>query len=166
MDLQNIRQFFGTRMVIFNTIAEHRLTPVEKDILFNIGMPDYNGYGGTYLMQSNLSIIDGHYLKFATRKGDETEYSEFIDLQNHKIVFRFYSEEFSFLNSNLEAYLNYLYIYEKNFTEVIDPEKFGNYELNHQKYADELKKRLLQYNDDVLKGSWSALIEEMGYGVI
>lgn len=166
MELQIIKQFFGTKMIVFNNITEARLTNIEKDILFNIGLPNYNGYGGSYVMLPKLSIISGRYLKFATRKGDEKEFSEFLDLDTHQIVFKFFSEEYNLLNTSLEAYLNYLYIYKKNFKEVIDPEKFGSYELNHQKYADELKKKLLEYNDDVLKGTWSALIEEMGYGVI
>ena len=168
MDLQLIKQYFSNKIVVFNhsSTIDYKLTTKEKEIFYQIGLPNYGGYGGSYIMLKDLSLIDNRYIKFATRKGDEKDYFRFLDTETHKVVFKFYSNEYHVMNSSLEAYLNYIYIDDFFFNNVIDPEIFGNYELNHQKYADELKKKLLEYNDVVLKGTWSAMIEEMGYGVV
>lgn len=167
MELQEIKKYFGNNMVLFeNNNITSKLSEKEKEILFQIGLPNYNGYAGTYIMLPKMELIDNRYLKFATRKGDESEYSEYIDLETKNIVFRFYSEKYNYLNSNLETYLKYLYAISFFSRNIKNQQKLGDYFGNSEKYAKELEKRLLKINDDVKKGSWSALIEEMSYGLV
>ncbi len=167
MDLQIIKDYFEDRIVTFAEL-NIELTSKQAEILYTIGLPNYSGYGGTYKILDKLELINNRYLKFATREEDEETYFEFLDLKTGHVVFQFLDKEYNLLNTSLESYLIYIYIYETFWDEVIETELYGIYEENenHQKYADELNRRFLEWNDDVEKGSWSALIEEMGYGVI
>lgn len=170
--LEEIKEYFGEKCKTFPEATEvnDRLSEKTKHILYKIGLPSYSGYGGDYIVLDALQIINNRYLKFATRKGDEEYYSECIDLFTEKIVFNLNYEgnnnEFHVLNSNLEFFLKYTYIYVKFKNEIKIPQKLGDYYKNHSKYAKELKRQLLQINKDVEEGSWGDLIEEMDLGVI
>lgn len=168
MDLQTIKRYFGNQMVIFNRLPqiENRLTDKEKEIFYQIGLPGSDSFDGRYIMLPDLKIKKDRYVYFATRSGDEEDFFMYLDLDTHEVIFHFFSEEDVVYNTSLEAFLNYKYIYVKFFTEVRLKEVFGLYEINHMKYAEELKRRLLEYNDDVSKTVWMGLIEEMGYGVV
>jgi len=170
--LEEIKEYFGKECKTFPEVTEvnDSLSEKTKYILYKIGVPNYSGYGGDYITLDKLQIINGRYLKYATRKGDEEYYSECIDLVTGKIVFNLNYEgddnEFHILNSNLEFFLKYTYTDVKFRDEIKIPQKLGDYSKNHSKYAEELKKQLLQINNDVEQGSWADLIEEMDLGVI
>jgi hypothetical protein len=168
MNLQEIKTYFEDRMVTFPEIASIDLTETQKMIFYTIGLPNYGGYGGHYKMLDKLDLIENRYLKFGTRENDEDTYFEYLDLKTGNIVFKFLDNEYNLLNTNLESYLVYVYIYMKFAKEVKWPQKFGAYyeNKNYKKYAIELNRRFLEWNDDVKKGTWSGLIEEMSYGVI
>ena len=161
MNLEEIKTYFGERMVTFPE-TQVNLNETQSNILYNIGLPNYNGYGGTYIMLDKLELIDNRYLKFATRKGDENTYFRFLDTVTGHVVYKSFDSNYALINTSLENYLIYI------FKKVKLPQKLGLYyeNDNHQKYANELKKRFLEHNDDVEKGSWFSLIEEMGYGII
>ena len=167
MNLQDIKEYFGERMVTFpETNVE--LSAKQREILYTIGLPNYNGYGGTYKMLDALTLIDNRYLKFATREDDEDTYFEFLDTKTGHVFFRSFDSDYRLLNTSLESYLIYIYIYIRFTKEIKLPQILGKYSENdnHEKYAKELNRRLLEWNDDVEKGAWFSLIEEMGYGVI
>lgn len=170
MDLQEIKQYFGEKNILFekNKIIESKLNEKEKEILFSIGLPNYNGYAGDYIMIPKLEMIEGRYIQFSTRRGDEKEYFRYIDFKTKNIVFKFYSKEYNYLNKDLESYLRYIYTDQKFFDDFVVSDFFGDYDdpRNREKYAKELERQFLAINDDVKKGSWSALIEEMGYGLV
>ncbi len=168
ISLQTVRDHFRDRLKVFPETTSIQLSDKQAEILHTIGLPNYKGYGGTYIMLNTLELIDNRYLKFATREDDEDTYFEFLDLKTGHVVFQFLDKEYNLLNTSLESYLIYIYIYMRFAKEVKLPQTLGIYQENenHQKYADELNRRFLEWNDDVEKGSWSALIEEMGYGVI
>lgn len=171
MTLEAIKNFFGEKCKVFQEAktVENKLSSKTKQILHEIGLPDYEGYGGSYIMLDKLELIDNKYLKYGTRKGDEEYYSECIDTETGKIVFNLSydgNNDYYTLNSDLESYLNYVYVYVKFKLEVKIPQKLGEYHKNHSKYAKELKNQLLKINNDVNEGSWADLIEEMDLGVI
>ena len=167
MDLQEIKNYFGDKMVLFNKNSDidHLLNAKEKEILFKIGIPNYNLYG-QHVMLKDIELINERYLKFGTREHDENDFFLFIDTKNHNIVFKFLGDEYNFLNTDLESYLMYIYLYKIFAKEIKIPQKLGPYYENHEKYALELAKQFLTINEDFKKGAWSNLIEEMGYGVI
>lgn len=165
---------FDKNKVNFNLYG---LSEADLQILFEIGIPKYNGYGGEYIPVENLTLEEGKYLKIYTRKGEEKTYSEYINVNSNEIVFKNdYNEkkQYFYLNKNLESYLKYLQVYENYRDNYVITEKLGSYwgtkdeEPNHEKYAAELKHRFLEINDDVNKSTagWGMLIEEMDLGVI
>lgn len=168
MNLETIKEYFLNEMVIFNTSQsfDSRLTAVEKKIFFEIGLPDGDSFDGTYIMEKHLQLMGNSKLLFATREDDRNDFAMYLDLETHQVTFDFYDSRNVVYNSNLEAYLNYRYIYIHFFREVRLKQVFGNYSTNHAKYASDLERRLLAYNNDVKTTVWQNLIEEMGYGVI
>jgi hypothetical protein len=116
-----------------------------------------------------LKLIDDRYLQFAKESFFEN-YLRCIDIETGDVVninsYPDNSIEKYIINSDLEAYLYYLYVYIKYMDEIETPEKLGDYDENHSKYAEVLKKQLLSINNDVNFGSWADLIEEMDFGVI
>ncbi len=177
LKLEELKEYFGNSCKTFpkaDTTIDNKLSSTTKEILYEIGLPNYHGYGGDYIMLDKLQIIDGQYLQFATRDFDEEYYRRCIDLNSGKIVFNLKfdyarikgDEIYHVLNSDLESYVKYIYVYDKFRKETLMPEKLGDYDEEHSKYAKELKKQLLQINNDVNFGSWADLIEEMDLGVI
>lgn len=175
--LKEIKEYFGENLKTYPKIdarVDNKLSSITKKILYEIGLPNYHGYGGDYIMLDKLQLLEGQYLQFATRDFDEEYYKECIDLNTGKIVFNLKfdyartkgDEEYHIINSDLESYLMYTYIYDKFRKEVKISEKLGDYDENHSKYAEELKRQLLEINNDVNFGSWADLIEEMDLGVI
>lgn len=175
--LEEIKAYFGDSCKTFpkaETGIDSKLSDKTKKILYEIGIPNYKGYGGDYVMLNELRIIDNQYLQFATRDFDEEYYKECIDLKTGKVVFNLKfdyarydgDENYHVLNSDLESYLMYIYIYRRFVDEFVMTDKLGDYYENHSKYSKELKKRLLQINKDVNDGDWANLIEEMDLGVI
>lgn len=169
--LEKIKDYFGEQCKIFPklTTVDAKLSAKTKQILYEIGLPDYKGYAGDYIMLDKLQIIDNKYLQFATRVFDEDFYKRCIDLETGQIVFNLSydgNKDYHILNSNLEAYLNYVYIDNIFHKEITIPQKLGDYHKNHSKYAKELKRQFLDKNKDVNTGSWADLIEEMNLGVI
>ena len=170
--LEEIKEYFGKECKTFPEVTEvnDRLSEKTKQILYKIGLPNYSGYGGDYITLDRLEIINNRYLKYGTRKRDSEYYSECIDMFTGEIVFNLNYEgdnnEYHFWNSNLEAYLKYVYTYTKYVNEFEIPQKLGDYYKNHSKYAKELKRQFLQINKDVENGCWANLIEEMDLGVI
>ncbi|MGB7500591.1 MAG: hypothetical protein WA897_11985, partial [Moheibacter sp.] len=169
--IEDIKAYFGDACKIFpkaKAEIDNKLSIKTKKILYEIGFPNYKGYGGDYVMLDNLQLIDNQYLQFATRDFDEDYYKECIDLKTGKVVFNLSydgNKNYYVLNSDLESYLMYVYVYVKFRLEVKIPEALGDYDKNHSKYAKELKNRLLQVNKDVNDGDWANLIEEMDLGV-
>ncbi|MAN28066.1 MULTISPECIES: hypothetical protein [Mesonia] len=171
INLEEIKEYFGKECKTFPKLnkTDAKLSVTSKEILYEIGLPTYSGYGGDYIMLDELQLLEKRYLKFATRDFDEEYYSRCIDLKTDTVVFNLSydgNKEYHFLNSDLESYLRYVYIYIKYMEEIETPEKLGNYHENYSKYAKELKERLLTINQDVNQGSWADLIEEMDLGVI
>lgn len=175
--IEEVKDYFGNTLKTFpkvETAINDKLSATTKKILYEIGLPNYHGYGGDYIMLDNLQLVDKQYLQFATRDFDEEYYKRCIDLNTGKVVFNLKfdyarkegDETYHILNSDLETYLKYIYIYDKFRNEVKIHEKLGAYDDNHSKYAKELKKQLLNINSDVNFGSWADLIEEMDLGVI
>lgn len=170
--LEEIKEYFGEECKTFPEVTEvnDRLSEKTKQILYKIGLPNYSGYGGDYVMLDRLQIINNRYLKYGSRKGDGECYSECIDMFTGKVVFNLNYEgdnnEYHVLNTDLESNLKYVYIYARFRTEIKIPQKLGFYYKNHSQYAKELKRQLLQINDDVKNECWANLIEEMDLGVI
>lgn len=176
-NLEEIKNYFGSAMKTFpktTTAIENKLSDKAKKILYEIGLPNYHGYGGDYIMLDKLSLVENKYLQFATRDFDEEYYKECIDLHTGEVVFNLQfdyarvkgDEKYHILNTDVETYLQYIYIYDRFRKEIKIPEKLGDYDDYHSKYAKELKRQLLEINNDVNAGSWSNLIEEMDLGVI
>lgn len=60
-----------------------------------------------------------------------------------------------------------IYIYTRFRKEVKIPQTLGEYHLHYEKYAQELKNRLMTIDkDDVNTDFWHSSIEEMESGVI
>lgn len=170
--LEEIKEYFGNSCKIFpkSDIAIYsKLSSKTKTILYEVGIPNYKGYGGEYIVLDKLRLIDNKYLQFAKESFFEN-YLRCIDLETGNIfninTYPDNSIEKYTINSDLESYLKYVYIYDRFRKEIKIPEELGDYDENHSKYAKELKKRLLQVNNDVNDGSWANLIEEMDLGVI
>lgn len=177
IQLEEIKEYFGDAIKIFpkaGAAIDDKLSQTTKQILYEIGLPDYHGYGGDYVMLDKLQLIENQYLQFATRDFDEEYYKECVDLNTGKVVFNLKfdyartkgDEIFHVLNSDLESYLKYVYIFDRYRKDIEIPEKLGDYDNEHSKYAKELKRQLLNINNDVNSGSWADLIEEMELGVI
>ena len=167
MDLQKIKNYFGEQMTVFPE-AEVELSETQANILYDIGIPSYN-ISYKYVCYNKLTLESNRYLKLGTREEDKDSYSTCLDLQTGKVVFRFLNNEYNLLNTSLENYLICIYIYDKYWNEVEKPQIYGPYinNENHKKYSAELKRRLLEHNNDVNEGTpWSSLIEEMEHGVI
>ncbi|THD32147.1 hypothetical protein [uncultured Flavobacterium sp.] len=170
--LEEIKEYFGEECKTFPEVTEvnDRLSEKTKYILYEIGLPSYSGYGGDYIMLDRLQVINNRYLKYGTRRGDLAHYSECIDMFTSEIVFNLNYEgdndEYHVLNTDLESSLKYVYVYVRFRAEIKIPQKFGEYYKNHSQYAKELKRQLLQINDDVKNETWANLIEEMDLGVI
>ncbi|MCG3165572.1 MAG: hypothetical protein POELPBGB_01340 [Bacteroidia bacterium] len=175
--LEEIKVYFGDACKTFPKTEkeiESKLTLETQKILYEIGLPNYKGYGGDYIMLEKLQLIDNQYLQFATRDFDEEYYKQCIDLKTGKVVFNLRfdyarsdgDEKYYVLNSDLESYLRYVFVFRKYMDEIELPQKLGDYSENHSKYSKELKTRLLKINNDVNAGFWANLIEEMDLGVI
>ncbi|AQX11483.1 MULTISPECIES: hypothetical protein [Elizabethkingia] len=179
-EIELIKDQFSDRLHIYDrnkvTGSLYGLTDTDRKILFEIGLPKYQGYGGVYVPMDNLILEDGKYMKIYTREGQENNYNEYINVYNHEVVFKNTiggNTNYFFINKDLESYLKYLQLYEDFRLNVKIPEKLGSYwgtleeDGNHEQYAVELKRRFLEVNNDVERSHvWAPLIEEMDLGVI
>lgn len=170
--LEEIKTYFGDSCKTFpkaETGIDSKLSNKTKKILYEIGIPNYKGYGGEYIVSDKLQLINNKYLQFANESFFEN-YLRCIDLETGNIIninsYPDNSTEKYIINSDLESYLKYVYTYTRYMQEVEIPEKLGEYDENHSKYAKELKSRFLKVNNDVNDTSWWELIEEMDLGVI
>lgn len=169
--LEEIKEYFGDqcKTVPKSSNLDSKLSAKTKEILYEVGMPNFKGYGGEYIILDKLELTDNKYLKFSKESFFEN-YARYIDLETNNIIninsYPDGSTEKFIINSDLESYLQYIYIYIKYMNEIEIPEKLGDYDENHSEYAKELKKQLLTVNSDVNTGSWADLIEEMDLGVI
>lgn len=171
IELTEIKDFFAERCKKFSKSEriENKLNKEEIEILFNIGLPNYAWYGGNYIILEKLDFNDNK-LFFATREYWEDSYKQYLNLYDKKVYFQIEypdnSIETHVINTDLQSYFRYLYLYERYVEDIEKPEKLGNYYEHHEKYAKELKKRLLSINNDVNKGVWSEFIEEIYLGIM
>lgn len=89
--LDEIKAYFGANCKIFphiETMIDSKLSATTKKVLYEIGLPNYKGYAGDYIMLEKLKLIDKQYLQFATRDLDEDSYKRCIDLKTGKVVFK------------------------------------------------------------------------------
>lgn len=170
-ELVEIKEYFGEHCKTFPKLSDidSKLSSKTKKILYEVGMPNYKGYGGEYKCLDKLQLLNNQYVLFAQESFFENQ-KRYIDLETGNIInintFPDGSESKYIVNSDLESYFRYIYIYDRFRKEVKIPEKLGDYDENHSKYAKELKKQFLKVNNDVNDTSWWELIEEMDLGVI
>jgi len=173
MNLTEIQEYFSGNLVVFenNDIINQFLSEETADILYKVGLPNHNTFGGDYEFFGNVELLDGKYLKIGTKNTYINElFGLCIDIETQKIIGRTHYREgirtYS-INKNLKTYLKYIYSYERFRKEVKIPQTLGEYHLHHEKYALELKNRLMAVDkDDVNTDFWYSSIGEMELGVI
>ncbi|MCD0475721.1 hypothetical protein LPB87_15085 [Flavobacterium sp. EDS] len=173
MNLTEIQKYFSSSLVLFenNDIINQSLSKDTVDILYKIGLPNHNTFGGDYEFFGNVELLDGKYLKIGTKNTYINElFGLCIDIETQQIIGRTHYREgirTYTINKNLKTYLEYIYIYTRFRKEVKIPQTLGEYHLHYEKYAQELKNRLMTIDkDDVNTDFWHSSIEEMESGVI
>lgn len=91
-----------------------------------------------------------------------------VDIENQAVIGRTHYRTEGIrtytINKNLKTYLEYLYTYICFRNEVKIPQTLGQYHLHHEKYALELKKRLMALDkDDVNTDFWYSCIGEWNW---
>ncbi|KIC03722.1 hypothetical protein [Flavobacterium sp. JRM] len=173
MNLTEIQEYFSNSLVLFanNDIINQSLSKETADILYKIGLPNHNTFGGDYEFFGNVELLDERYLKIGTKNTFINElFGLCIDIKTQKIIGRTHYREgirTYTINKNLKTYLEYIYTYTRFRKEVKIPRKLGAYHLHHEKYALELKNRLMAIDkDDVNTDFWYSSIGEMELGVV
>lgn len=185
--LKYLADYFGDRLKPFSITDEikailPKLSPINKFVLFELGLPEYDGHGGKYLLLPNLKIYKNRYFRFYTREYVQEYYTECIDLESNNAMYIMKigsSETIGYINIDLEAYLSYIMELEKFDEEYIIPEKLGDYDnpKNSRMYAAALKKKFIEvdnrlYPDQVKEygfeksDAWLQLFYEMDAGAI
>lgn len=115
-EIKAITEQFAERLRVYNqNDTNFNLSEMDKKILFEIGLPVYKGYGGTYIPVEKLELENGEYLKIYTRQGEEDTYSRYINTSSGKVVFKNTiggNKDYFFINTDLESFLKYLQVYE------------------------------------------------------
>jgi hypothetical protein len=172
MNLTEIQEYFSSNLVIFknNDIINQSVSKETVDILYKIGLPNHNTFGGDYEFFGNVELLDEKYLKLGTKNTFINEpFGLCIHIETQQIIGRtHYSEGIRTytINKNLKPISN-IHIFKRFSNEVKIPQTLGEYHLNHPKYAQELKDRLMTIaKDDVNTDFWYSSIGEMELGVL
>lgn len=173
MNLAEIQEYFSNSLVKFenNDIINRFASKEAADILYKIGLPNHNTFGGDYEFFGNVELLDQKYLKIGTRNIFMNEpFGLCIEIETQKIIGRTnYSDGIKTytINKNLKTYLEYLYIFRRFTNEVKTPQILGEYHLHHEKYANDLKVKLMTIDkDDINTDFWYSSIGEMELGVL
>ncbi len=173
MNLTEIQEYFSNSLITFesNDIINQSLSKETADILYKIGLPNHNTFGGDYEFFGNVELLDGKYLKIGTKNTFINEpFGLCIDTETQQIIGRTHYREgirTYTINKNLKTYLEYLYVFKRFTNEIKIPQTLGEYHLHHEKYAQELKDRLIAVDkDDVNTDFWYSSIGEMELGFI
>jgi len=174
MNLKQIQEYFSNSLVIFanNDMINQYVSKETSDILYNIGLPNHTTFGGDYEFFGNVELLDKKFLKLGTKNTFINEpFGLCVDIETQAIIGRTHYRTEGIrtytINKNLKTYLEYLYTYIRFRSEVKIPQTLGQYHLHHEKYALELKSRLMAVDkDDVNTDFWYSSIGEMELGVI
>ncbi|WP_276380948.1 hypothetical protein [Flavobacterium sp. H4147] len=171
MDLTEIQNFFSNNLVKFeNNVLINNLSKETANILYKIGLPNHNTFGGDYEFFGNVELLDEKYLKIGTKNTFINEpFGLCIDIETQAIIGRTHYRTEGIrtytINKDLKTYLEYIYIDIRFRDEVILPQILGEYYQNAEKYAQELKNRLITVDkDDIYTDFWYSSINEMEMG--
>lgn len=185
--MKYLTDYFGERLKPFSITDEvkeilPKLSPINKEILFELGIPEYEGHGGRYLLLPNLKIYKNRYLCFYTREYVQEYFKECVDIETNNALYIMNiggTEDIGYINIDLEAYLNYIMVFEKFHEEYIIPDKLGNYNIpkNSRVYAATLKKKFMEVDNRLYPNqakkygfersdAWLQLFYEMDAGAI
>jgi len=174
-EVNNLKNYFGNRLKIYteeelgNSVVR-KLTSTNREILIDVGIPKYNGVGGTYEPIQNTSIINNRYLTIYSNGLPWSNVS--IDLKTNIVVYLNDIDDpqynHSKCNKNLHTHLEYIMIFEKFYKNMVFTEALGPYDddKNYVRYAKALENNFKKINDDYKKGMWSILLLEMNLGTI
>ncbi|MFB9079010.1 hypothetical protein ACFFLS_10070 [Flavobacterium procerum] len=173
MNLLEIQEYFSNNLVKFeDNVLINNLSKETTDILYQIGLPNHHTFGGDYEFFGNVELLDGKYLKLGTKNTFINEpFGLCIDIETQAIIgrtnYRTEGIRTYTINKNLKTYLEYIYTDIRFRDEVILPQILGQYYQNTEKYAKELKNRLMLIDkDDINTNFWHSSIGEMELGVI
>jgi hypothetical protein len=89
INLTEIQEYFSGNLVIFsnNDIINQYLSKETADILYNIGLPNHNTFGGNYEFFGNVELLDKKFLKIGTKNTFINEpFGLCIDIETQKII--------------------------------------------------------------------------------
>jgi hypothetical protein len=157
--LNTIKNYFGDKMAKpnHNVNIEALLTSKEKQIFFDIGLPEVNIAGGVpMLIFRNLSLHEDKYIPFYKSSLSPDDMWSALNTETHEVsLFSFgkiYDE-----GINLEDFLIYIYIFHEFLEEVLEPQIFGN---DYGKIGDELVRRFRDYGTSYEGTYWEGIISE------
>lgn len=174
MNVVEIQEYYSDSLIIFsnNELINKHLSKETVNILYEIGLPNHNTFGGDYEFLENVELLDEKYLKIGTKNTFINEpFGLCIDIETQAIIGRTHYRTEGIrtytINKNLKTYLEYIYIFTRFRKEVKIPQILGEYHLHHKRYAQELKNRLMTVDkEDVNTDFWYSSIGEMELGVI
>ncbi len=174
MKLTEIQEYYSGNLIIFanNYLINKYLSKETVNILYKIGLPNHNTFGGDYEFLENIELLDEKYLKIGTKNTFFNEpFGLCIDIETQAIIGRTHYRTEGIrtytINKDLKTYLEYIYVFTRFNREIKIPQILGEYHLYHEKYALELKNRLMLIDkDDINTDFWHSSIGEMELGVI
>lgn len=172
MNLEEIQKYYADTLVKFaNSTLINSLSKETAYILYQIGLPNHHTFGGDYEFFENVELLDDKYLKIGTKNSFFNEpFALCIDIKTENIIGRtHYSEGILTytINKDLKTYLEYIYTFTRFHREIKIPQTLGDYYLNHEKYAQDLKNKLMTVDkNDVNTDFWHSSIQEMELGFI
>jgi len=161
--LNNIKNYFGTKMVVPNRNAsvEAFLTQKEKQILFSIGLPEVNTGGGVdSLVFSNLSIYNDVYVPIYKNSLSPDDMWVSLNTETHKIALISF-EKIIEQPMSLENMLYYVYVYNK----FLEEEELNNNYPENEDFADELERRFSEDSEAYKESYWEGVLWELRNGV-
>ncbi|MGV3598270.1 MAG: hypothetical protein ACO1PI_10415 [Bacteroidota bacterium] len=175
-NLNSIKDYFGDRLKNyrqeeFDLKIVSQLSETNREILFNVGLPVYNGLGGKYEPILTPSLLKDKYLSLYTINGKPWN-NVSLDLETNMLMYLndIYGSMLTSrkYNKNLKIHLEYILEFENFHKKIISKEVFGpyDYENNHEKYSEVLKNQFKTISNDYEEGTWFVLLLEMKEGII
>jgi hypothetical protein len=160
--LSEIKNYFGVKMATPNRNAtvEVQLTQKEKQILFDIGLPEVNTGGGVdSLIFNDLSIYKDIYIPIYKSSLTPDDLWICLNTDTHEIA----SVSFGEIQEqplSLESFLFYIYIYNK----FIDEEEIQNNYPNDEDFTSELERRFSEHSQAYKESYWVGVLWELKNG--
>lgn len=168
--IKELQEYFKDRLVKKTNLDELsiNLNFETKYILNEVGLP------------TESSLLNFTFDEFVSKPidrflviGDYGPYGDkiLIDLENSENVVYGSSPNFNpqYICKNLVSFFECIFVYETLFLDYVEHEKWGNYYKYKQKYADYLKERLQNIDNETLNFSksyfWGARIENIEMGI-